>query len=44
MEWVMYTAAGLLRGASRPMSIPDAIQAAAPRPVLIIADGVPRDQ
>ncbi len=29
MEWVMYTAAGLLSGAPRPMSIPDAIRAAA---------------
>ena len=36
MEWVQYTAAGLLSGAPRPMSIPDAIRAA-PRPVLIIA-------
>jgi dienelactone hydrolase len=39
MEWVQYTAAGLLSGAPRPMSIPDAIRAAAPRPVLIIAGG-----
>ena len=39
MEWVMYTAAGLLSGAPRPMSIPDAIRAAAPRPVPIIAGG-----
>ena len=37
MEWVQYTAAGLISGAPRPMSIPDAIRAAAPRPVLIIA-------
>jgi uncharacterized protein len=37
MEWVQYTAAGLLSGAPRPVSIPDAIRAAAPRPVLIIA-------
>jgi dienelactone hydrolase len=36
MEWVQYTAAGLLSGAPRPMSIPDAIRAAS-RPVLIIA-------
>jgi dienelactone hydrolase len=36
MEWVQYTAAGLLSGAPRPMSIRDAIRAA-PRPVLIIA-------
>jgi pimeloyl-ACP methyl ester carboxylesterase len=39
MEWVQYTAAGLISGAPRPMSIPDAIRAAAPRPVLIIAAG-----
>jgi dienelactone hydrolase len=37
MEWVQYSAAGLLSGAPRPMSIPDSIRAAAPRPVLIIA-------
>jgi uncharacterized protein len=30
MEWVQYTAAGLLSGAPRPMSIPDALRAAAP--------------
>ena len=39
MEWVQYTAAGLLSGAPRPMSIRDAISAAAPRPALIIAGG-----
>ena len=39
MEWVQYTAAGLISGAPRPMSIPDAIRAAAPRPALIIAGG-----
>jgi dienelactone hydrolase len=39
MEWVQYTAAGLLSGAPRPMSIPDSIRAAAPRPMLIIAGG-----
>ena len=32
MEWVMYTAAGLISGAPRPMSIPDAIRAADGRP------------
>ena len=30
MEWVMYTAAGLISGAPRPMSIADAIRAAGP--------------
>ena len=39
MDWVQYTAAGLLSGAPRPMSIRDGIRAAAPRPVLIIAGG-----
>ena len=39
VDWVQYTAAGLISGAPRPMSIPDAIRAAAPRPVLIIAGG-----
>ena len=38
MEWVQYTAAGLLSGAPRPMPITDAIRAAH-RPVLIIAGG-----
>jgi hypothetical protein len=36
---VQYTAAGLISGAPRPMSIPEAIRAAAPRPALIIAGG-----
>jgi uncharacterized protein len=44
MEWVMYTAAGLLSGAPRPMSIPDAVHAAAPRPALIIAAGAVADE
>ena len=44
MEWVQYTAAGLLSGAPRPMSIPDAIRAAAPRPMLIIAGGGRADE
>jgi hypothetical protein len=44
MEWVQYTAAGLLGGAPRPMSIRDAIRAAAPRPVLIIAGGATADE
>jgi hypothetical protein len=39
MEWVQYTAAGLLSGAPRPMSIPGALRAAAPRPALLIAAG-----
>ncbi len=38
-EWIQYTAAGLISGAPRPMSVPDGIRAAAPRPALIIAGG-----
>jgi uncharacterized protein len=44
MEWVMYTAAGLISGAPRPVSIRDSIRAAAPRPVLIIAGGAVADE
>ena len=44
MEWVQYTAAGMISGAPRPMSIPDAIRAAAPRPVLIIAGQAKADE
>jgi dienelactone hydrolase len=44
MEWVMYTAAGLISGAPRPMSIPDAIRAAGGRPTLIIAGGSVADE
>ena len=39
MEWVMYTAAGLISGAPRPLSIPEAIRAAGGRPMLIIPGG-----
>ena len=44
MECVMYTAAGLISGAPRPMSIPDAIRAAGGRPMLIIAGGAVPDE
>jgi uncharacterized protein len=44
MEWVMYTAAGLISGAPRPMSIPDAIRAAGGRPTLIIVGGAVTDE
>jgi len=40
----MYTAAGLISGAPRPMSIPDAIRAAGGRPMLIIAGGAVPDE
>jgi len=43
-EWVQYTTAGLLSGAPRPMSIPDSIRAAQPRPTLIIAAGAVADE
>jgi dienelactone hydrolase len=44
MEWVMYTAAGLLSDAPRPTPLRDAIRATAPRPVLIIAGGAVADE
>ncbi len=44
MEWVQYTSAGLLSGAPRPMSIPDSLRAAAPRPALIIAAAAMPDE
>jgi uncharacterized protein len=43
MEWVMYTAAGLLSGAPRPAPLRDAI-AVGHRPVLIIAGGAVPDE
>jgi dienelactone hydrolase len=43
-EWVKFSAAGLLSGAPRPMPLRDAIRAAAPRPVLIIAAGAVPDE
>jgi pimeloyl-ACP methyl ester carboxylesterase len=44
MEWVMYSAAGLISGAPQPMSIPDAVRAAGGRPTLIIAGGAVADE
>jgi uncharacterized protein len=44
LEWVMYTGAGLLSDAPRPVSIRSAAAAAAPRPVLIIAAGRVADE
>ena len=43
-EWVQYTAAGLISGAPRPMSIRDGVRAAAPRPALIIVGGSVPDE
>jgi uncharacterized protein len=44
MEWIQYTAAGLLSGAPRPEPLRDVIRAAAPRPVLIIAGSAVPDE
>jgi uncharacterized protein len=44
VEWVQYTAAGLLSGAPRPMSSRDGIRAVARRPVLIIVGGAVADE
>jgi hypothetical protein len=44
IDGVMYGTADLLSGARRPMSIRDAISAASPRPVLIIAAGTVPDE
>ena len=44
LEWVMYTAAGLMSGAAPPMSIRDAIRAAVPRPELIVAAAAAPDE
>jgi uncharacterized protein len=40
MEWVLFTASGLISGTPRPVSIPDAIRAADGRPMLLIVGGV----
>ncbi len=44
IEWVTYTAAGLLSGAPRPMPLRDAVAATAPRPVMLIAAGTVADE
>ena len=44
IDRVMYGAAGVLSGAERPMALRDAIRAAAPRPVLLIAGGAEVDE
>jgi dienelactone hydrolase len=44
IDWVTYQASELLSGAPRPMSLRDAIAAAAPRPVLLIAAGDVADE
>jgi dienelactone hydrolase len=44
VDWVMYEASAVLSGAPHPMSLRDAIGAAAPRPVLLIAGGDAPDE
>jgi uncharacterized protein len=44
IDWVTYEAADLLSSADRPMSLRNAIRAAAPRPVLLIAGGNQTDE
>ncbi|HXJ64875.1 MAG TPA: CocE/NonD family hydrolase [Actinomycetota bacterium] len=44
IDRVTYGAAGLLSGAARPMPLRDAVRAAAPRPVLIVAAGTVPDE
>lgn len=44
IDQVTYGAAGLLSGADRPMSLRDAVRAASPRPVLLIAGGATTDE
>jgi dienelactone hydrolase len=44
IDWVLYGMAGLLSGAERPMPLRDAVQAAAPRPILILAAGAVPDE
>ena len=44
IDWVTYEGADLLSSAHRPMSLRDAVRAAAPRPVLLIASGETADE
>ena len=44
IDWVTYRAADLLSGARPPMSLREAVRAAAPRPVLLIAGGETTDE
>jgi pimeloyl-ACP methyl ester carboxylesterase len=44
IDQVMYGAAGVLSGADRPMPLRDAVGAASPRPVLLIAGGATTDE
>lgn len=44
IDQITYGAAGVLSGAERPMSLRDAVRAASPRPVLLIAGGATTDE
>lgn len=44
IDEIMYGVAGIMSGAERPMSLRDAIRAASPRPVLLIAGGATTDE
>jgi uncharacterized protein len=44
IDWVTYQASAVLSGAPKPMSLRDAIQAAAPRPVMLIAGAKTADE
>jgi fermentation-respiration switch protein FrsA (DUF1100 family) len=44
IDQITYGAAGVLSGAERPMSLRDAVRAASPRPVLLIACGATTDE
>ena len=44
LEWVLYEAADLLTDASKPMPLRDAIRAAAPTPILLIAGSATTDE
>ncbi len=44
LEWLQYSLTDLLTGAARPVSLADAVKAAAPRPVLLIAAGKVPDE
>jgi len=44
LDWITYTAAGLLSHAPKPMPLRDAIVSAAPHPVLLIAAGNVADE
>jgi dienelactone hydrolase len=44
LEWIQYTVTDLLTDASKPSTLPDAVEDAAPTPVLLIAAGEVEDE